>query len=38
MTGQDMFSLADYVPHQNKEVSDESSMLTNPLMDKSPKK
>jgi hypothetical protein len=33
-TGQDMFRPADYVPYQNKELSDNISVLTNPLMTK----
>jgi hypothetical protein len=36
MTGQGMFRPADYVPHQKKEVPDEISVLTNPLINKFP--
>jgi hypothetical protein len=35
--GQDMFRSADYVPHQNNEVPDDISLLTNPLITKLPK-
>jgi hypothetical protein len=34
---QDLFRPADYVPHQNTEVPDDISVLTNPLMAKFPK-
>jgi hypothetical protein len=35
--GQDMFRPADYVLHQNNEVPDDISLLTNPLMTQFPK-
>jgi hypothetical protein len=35
-SSQDMFRPADYVPHRNKEVPDDISLLTTPLMDKFP--
>jgi hypothetical protein len=34
---QDMFRPADFVPHRNKEVPDNISLLTTPLMEKFPK-
>jgi hypothetical protein len=36
-SSQDLFRPADYVPHQNTEVPDDISVLTDPLMAKFPK-